>query len=226
MAAVDPLLPKNSISSIERAIWQALPLLSFCILSYGFLMASDVPLPWTLKFSWVESIGLDFALRVDGLSALMLLLITGVGSAVFIYAGGYLSGHPQLRRIYILLTLFALAMVGCVSSDNLLLLFVFWELTSLMSFLLVGFNHHDEFSRKCAQQALIVTGAGGLCMLAGFVVLGKLTNTWTISEIITILPHLPETPVFYAAMGLIIVGAFTKSAQFPFQRRISPDERF
>lgn len=216
MAAVDPRLPNNSMSLLERTAWQAIPLLAFCSLLYGFFIAADAPLPWELQSAWIPAIGLDFALRIDGLSALMLLLITGVGSAVFIYAGGYLDGHPQLRRIYISLTLFALAMVGCVSSDNLLLLFVFWELTSLLSFLLVGFHHHDEFSRKCAQQALIITGAGGLCMLGGFVMLGQLVNTWQISEIVTILPNLPETNKFYTAMGLIMVGAFTKSAQFPF----------
>lgn len=216
MAAFDLRLPLKNMSVFERIAWSAIPLLAFCGLLYGFFIAPDAPLPWLVEFSWIPAIGLDFALRIDGLSALMLLLITGVGSAVFVYAGGYLDGHPQLRRIYILLTLFALAMVGCVSADNLLLLFVFWELTSLLSFLLVGFHHHDEFSRKCAQQALLITGAGGLCMLGGFVVLGQLANTWRISEIVTLLPNLPETSAFYTAMGLIMVGAFTKSAQFPF----------
>lgn len=216
MAAVDPRLPVKTMSVFERTAWQAIPILAFCSLLYGLFVAPNAPLPWGLEFAWIPAIGLDFALHIDGLSALMLLLITGVGSAVFVYAGGYLDGHPQLRRIYISLTLFALAMVGCVSADNLLLLFVFWELTSLLSFLLVGFNHHDEFSRKCAQQALLITGAGGLCMLGGFVVLGQLADTWRISEIITLLPNMPETTAFYAAMGLIMVGAFTKSAQFPF----------
>ena len=122
----------------------------------------------------MPALNLGIDVRIDGLSALMLLLILGVGSAVFVYAGGYLAGYPQQRRAYFLLTLFATAMAGCVSADNLLLLFLFWESTSLLSFLLVRFNHHDESSRKSAQQAMLVTGAGGLATLGGFVILGQM----------------------------------------------------
>ena len=113
--------------------------------------------------------GIDLAFRIDGLSALMLLMITGVGTAVFVYAGGYLAGHPAQRRLYVLLSLFMLAMIGTVTADHLIVLFLFWEATSVLSFLLVGFNHERPESRKSAQQALIITGTGGLAMLAGFI---------------------------------------------------------
>jgi multicomponent Na+:H+ antiporter subunit A len=143
-------------------------------------------------------------------------MITGVGTAVFVYAGGYLAGHPQQARLFVLLSLFMVAMIGCVTSDNLIVLFLFWEMTSLLSFLLVGFNHEDAASRKSAQQALLVTGTGGLALLAGFILLGQAVGTLSISEIVIRLPGMEATPRLTGALVLILVGAFTKSAQFPF----------
>ncbi len=198
---------------VERFLWTLIPLCGLTLL-LGALQAT--PLPWTFSAPWIPALNLSLDFRIDGLSALMLLMILGIGSAVFIYAGGYLSGHPQQRRAYLLLSLFATAMVGCVSADNLLLLFLFWELTSLLSFLLVGFNHEDESSRKSAQQAMLITGAGGLALLGGFILLGQMAGSWRISSIVAQLPHMPASPRFYWAVGLIMAGAFTKSAQFPF----------
>lgn len=197
----------------ERFLWTLIPLGGLALLLFQLLAA---PLPWAFSAEWIPALNAHLDVRIDGLSALMLLMILGVGSAVFIYAGGYLDGHPQQRRAYVLLSLFATAMVGCVSANNVLQLFMFWELTSLLSFLLVGFNHEDEAARKSAQQAMLITGAGGLAMLGGIVMLGQLTGTWRISDIVAQLPHLPASPTFYTAIGLIMVGAFTKSAQFPF----------
>jgi len=174
----------------------------------------DLPATWTL--AWVPALGVDLAFQIDGLSILMLLMITGVGTAVFVYAGGYLEGHPQQLRLFVLLTLFMIAMIGCVTADNLIVLFLFWEMTSLTSFLLVGFNHEDAGSRKSAQQALLVTGTGGLALLAGFIVLGQAMDTMSISAIVGQLPELEPTPALTTALVLILVGAFTKSAQFPF----------
>lgn len=198
---------------VERFLWTLLPLSGLALLLGALLGA---PLPWALNMPWIPALDVHLDFRIDGLSALMLLMILGVGSAVFVYAGGYLDGHPQQRRAYLLLSLFATAMVGCVSSNNLLLLFLFWELTSLLSFLLVGFNHEDEAARKSAQQAMLITGAGGLALLGGFVILGQMAGTWRISDIVAQLPHMPASPRFYTAIGLIMAGAFTKSAQFPF----------
>jgi multicomponent Na+:H+ antiporter subunit A len=135
---------------------------------------------------------------------------------VFVYAGGYLAGHPQQHRLYILLCLFMVAMIGCVTADNLIVLFLFWEMTSLTSFMLVGFNHEEPKSRKSAQQALLVTGTGGLVLLAGFIVLGQAMDSWSMSDIVRRLPEIEQTPQLTTALLLILVGAFTKSAQFPF----------
>ncbi|WP_236651177.1 hydrogen gas-evolving membrane-bound hydrogenase subunit E [Aquabacterium fontiphilum] len=191
------LLPLAALSGLCWLLWQ-----------------HDLPLTGSLP--WMEGAGVAAAWRIDGLSALFLLMITGVGTAVFVYAGGYLAGHRYQQRLYTLLTLFMLAMIGCVTADNLIFLFVFWELTSLTSFLLVGFNHEEEKSRKSAQQALLVTGSGGLVLLAGFLTLGHVAGTYEISQLVRTVPDLPASPALTTAMLLIVIGCFTKSAQFPF----------
>jgi len=194
---------------------------AYTLLPLGALLAvltlvSAVNLPASLVVPWVPSLGVELAFVLDGLSLLMLLMITGVGTAVFVYAGGYLAGHPQQQRVYLLLSLFMVAMIGCVTADNLIVLFLFWELTSLLSFLLVGFNHEQAGSRKSAQQAFLVTGSGGLALLAGFILLGQVMGTYSISAIVVQLPQVEATPRLTLALVLILVGAFTKSAQFPF----------
>lgn len=180
-----------------------------------WVLATQV-LPLDLVWSWAPSLGLDLAFRIDGLAALMLLMITGIGVAVFVYAAGYLAGDPNQKRLFVLLTLFMLAMIGCVTADHLLVLFMFWEATSLTSFLLVGYFHTTAAARKAAQQALLVTGSGGLALLAGLIVLGQVAGSWRISELVAIVPTLPHTPALTTALVLIMIGAFTKSAQFPF----------
>jgi multicomponent Na+:H+ antiporter subunit A len=201
------------MSLAARAAFVALPVLALVTVLW-LLAQHDLPLVW--QADWVPALGVTLALRIDGLAALMLLMITGVGAAVFVYAGGYLAGHPQQSRLYVLLTVFMVAMIGCVTADDLIVLFVFWELTSLVSFLLVGFDHEQPGSRRSAQQALMVTGTGGLALLAGFILLGQAMGTHSIDEIVTLLPaREPDAPLT-AALLLILVGAFTKSAQFPF----------
>jgi len=190
-----------------------LPLTAFALVLW---LLSSQALPVSLVWPWVPSLGVELAFRIDGLSALMLLLITGIGSAVFVYTGGYLTGRADQLRAYRLLTLFMFAMIGSVTSDNLLLLFLFWEATSLLSFLLVGFNHERGEARRSALQALLVTGSGGLVMLAGFIVLGQAMGTYTISTIVQTLPATEPTLSLHLALALILVGAFAKSAQFPF----------
>jgi multicomponent Na+:H+ antiporter subunit A len=198
---------------VLRFAFVLLPLTGLGLLAWLLLLAG---LPQKVLIDWVPQAGVSLAWHLDGLAALMLLLITGVGTAVFVYAGGYLSGHPQQQRLYVLLVLFMLAMVGCVTADNLILLFVFWELTSLTSFLLVGFNHTDLSSRKSAQQAFIVTGTGGLVLLAGLILLGQEAGTYTISDIVVRVPSMQPSVALDWAMLLIVIGCFTKSAQFPF----------
>jgi multicomponent Na+:H+ antiporter subunit A len=210
--AADPSSGQG-IGPLERGLFTALPAIALALVVWK-LAALELPLTATL--AWVPSLGVELAFRIDGLSALMLTMITGVGTAVFVYAGGYLAGHPGQRRLYVLLSLFMFAMIGTVTADNLIVLFLFWEATSVLSFLLVGFDHEKSGSRKSAQQALMVTGTGGLALLGGFILLGQATGTYTISEIIDIVPTLDRTPVLTGALILILIGAFTKSAQFPF----------
>ena len=146
----------------------------------------------------------------------MLLLITGIGTMVFVYGSGYLSQTPQKHRIFFVLTIFMLAMIGAVTADDVILLFIFWELTSITSFLLVGFNHTSEAARDSARQALFLTMAGGIALLAGLLLLSDMAGTWSLSGIVAAAPGYMDDPRLSYAIVLVLIGAFTKSAQFPF----------
>ena len=205
--------PAAELHPMARALVCLLPATALA----GVLwMLATQPLPLQYAVPWVPALGIELAFRVDGLAALMLVMITGVGTAVFVYAGGYMAGQPGQGRLYLLLSLFMVAMIGCVTADHLILLFLFWEATSLLSFLLVGFDHQNPASRKSAQQSLLVTGSGGLALLAGFILLGQAVGSYRLGDIVLALPVMPPTPALQAALALILVGAFTKSAQFPF----------
>ncbi len=166
--------------------------------------------------SWVPSLGVDFNLRLDGLSLLFCLLITGIGTGIFFYARTYLKGHPFFDRFFGYLYLFMSAMLGLVLSDNIFLLFIFWELTSISSFFLIGFNNDQEASRKSAMTALTITGMGGFFLLAGLVLIGNVAGTYQISELIQYHDVILNHPQYPLILFLIFIGAFTKSAQFPF----------
>ncbi len=170
-----------------------------------------------LRLAWVPQIGLDFALNLNGLGLLLSLLVTGIGALILVYATGYMAGHPQASRLYGFLYAFMLAMVGVALSDHLLLFFVFWELTSLTSYLLIGFQHAGADSRRNALQALLVTGLGGMALLAGVILLSGVTGTWYLSELIPHREAVLAHPHYPAILALVLLGAFTKSAQFPFQ---------
>lgn len=170
----------------------------------------------TVAVAWAESLEVQFSFRVDSLSTLFALLVTGVGTAIVLYANSYLEGHPKRGRFFGYLLGFMGAMLGLVLADDLILLFIFWELTSITSYLLIGFDHEREQARKSALQALVVTGLGGLSMLAGLVLLGQIAGTFSVSGIIDNYQTLAESPLTLAAMILVLGGAFTKSAQFPF----------
>ncbi len=191
----------------------ALPAAAFLWLVWGL---SQYPLPWQMQLAWAPSLGLEAAFLVDGLAAQMLALITGIGALVFIYAHGYLDHEPRRDRLLSILALFMLAMVGAVTADNIILLFLFWELTSLTSFLLVGWNHDDPDARASARNALLITMAGGLALLGGLILLGQMAGDWTLSGILAAGPELHADPRLPGALALIFLGAFTKSAQFPF----------
>ena len=185
------------------------------------LMAQHIPSiyngePITTHVDWFSSLGVAFALKLDGLSMLMGLLVTGVGALVVIYAGGYLHGHHQLGRFFLYLLAFMGSMLGLVLSDNLLMLFIFWEGTSITSYLLIGFNHTQKESRWKSLQALLVTGFGAVAMLAGFILIGTVAGTYSLSEINLSGDELRSSPLYLAMIVLVLLGAFTKSAQVPF----------
>jgi multicomponent Na+:H+ antiporter subunit A len=167
-------------------------------------------------FAWVPSLNLSFSWLLDGLSLTFALLITGIGALIVIYAGGYMKGHPQQGRFIAFILLFMGAMLGLVVSDSFLMLFVFWELTSITSFLLIGFDHTREASRRAALQALVVTGGGGLILLAGMIFIWNITGVSQLSLLLSTGDILRESPFYLAALLLVLGGAFTKSAQFPF----------
>lgn len=172
--------------------------------------------PWYQTYTWVSFLNVSFSFYLDGLSLLFGLMISGIGGLIMIYAGGYLSGHPQQGRFFSFLLLFMASMLGVVWADDILTLFVFWELTSVSSFLLIGFEHERQASRDGALQALLVTGLGGLAMLGGLVLMGLATQTWELHRMVAMGNVLTSHSHYFPILLLILAGAFTKSAQFPF----------
>lgn len=172
------------------------------------------PVAWSLP--WVEPLGVRLGFAADGLARLFLLLICLVGTAVLAYAPGYLHHHPRLGQLMGLLVVFMLAMGGAILADDLLLLLLFWEATSILSFLLVGFGHDSQDSRDSARQALLLTGAGGLALLAGFVLMLVAAPGLRLSDLARLDPAVLADPRFQAGAALVLLGAMTKSAQFPF----------
>ena len=176
---------------------------------------SDKGFPQRFETEWLTELGLTFSFRLDGLAVLFTLVITLIGTFILLYGGAYFKDHPK-KGFFLTWTLFFMAsMVGVVTSENIFLLFVFWEFTSFSSYLLIGFNHEQESSRFAAQQALLVTGGGGLFLLAGLIMLSMITGTTELTSILAfenIQDHALFTPMFIA----IALGAFTKSAQVPF----------
>ncbi|QEF99266.1 Na(+)/H(+) antiporter subunit A [Stieleria maiorica] len=168
------------------------------------------------SIDWVPELNLALTLRLDGLSLLFGLLITGIGALVVVYAAGYLRGDARLGRLWMLLLMFMAAMLGLVLADNLLSLFIFWELTSITSYLLIGFNSDKPESRASALQALLVTGAGGLALLPGLLLLGVVGGSFELSSLLDNAEAIREHSLYVPMLVLILAGAFTKSAQFPF----------
>ena len=167
-------------------------------------------------WSWLPQLGIDLSFRLDALGLLFSLLITGIGTLIFIYAYYYLSPQNSLSKLYVLLMLFMAAMLGISLSNNLILLLTFWELTSISSFLLVGYWSNYEAAQRGSRMALTITGMGGLAMLGGFVLLAQITGTYQIDQILMMTEQIQSHDLFVPTLLLILLGAFTKSAQFPF----------
>lgn len=169
------------------------------------------------SFQWIPSLDIAIVAYIDGLSLLFSLLITGIGALVVLYSIFYLDKHrEQLHNFYVYLMMFMTAMLGVVQSDNLISLYFFWELTSISSFLLIGYWYTRDRSRFGALKSMMITVFGGLMMLGGFVLLGIMGNTYSIRELIAQAPEMASHSFFIWALILILLGAFTKSAQFPF----------
>ena len=192
----------------------------FPLLLFIYFLYYLYPIRWQNEifnnYQWIPSLGINLNFKLDGLSLLFSLMITGIGSLVFFYASYYLKKYPYLNRFYCYLTLFMGAMLGLVLSDNLISVFMFWELTSITSFFLIGFNNEDENSRKSALMALGITGLGGFFLLAGFLLIANLSGTYSIHQLLSSSELLQNSGFFPLIIGFIFAGAFTKSAQFPF----------
>jgi multicomponent Na+:H+ antiporter subunit A len=208
-AAIAPLLTRlmKHNAAWLLALFMAAPLLIF-LGQLGTVSSGG--------FDWAPSLGLEYRWRLDGLSLTFAVLISGIGTLIVLYSGGYLKGHPQQGRFFSFILMFSFAMLGLVVSDNLLMLFVYWELTSITSFLLIGFDHERPASRRAALQALLVTGGGGLFLLAGVLLLGHMVDVDSLSDLIAKGSEVRAHPLAGTALLLVLVGAFTKSAQFPF----------
>ncbi|MDN3401909.1 monovalent cation/H+ antiporter subunit A [Pseudoalteromonas sp. APC 3213] len=172
----------------------------------------------TIRFSaqWIPALGLDISLRLDGLSLLFLFMILGIGLLVILYARYYLSQNDSLPKLFSYLMLFMTAMLGIVMSNNVIQLWVFWELTSISSFLLISYWWHKSEARKGARMALAVTGAGGLALLGGLMLLGDIVGSYNLDTILASKAIIQSHDLYELALVLVLLGAFTKSAQFPF----------
>jgi multicomponent Na+:H+ antiporter subunit A len=165
---------------------------------------------------WVPQYKMNLDFKLDGLSLLFSLLITGIGTLIYLYTHKYLYGNKNIDKFFAYISMFMASMLGVVLSDNVIALIVFWELTSISSFFLISFNTDDETSRKNAQLSLAVTGLGGFFLLAGLLLLGNIAGTYNISAMLAQKELILSSPYLPLLIGFILMGALTKSAIFPF----------
>lgn len=222
LVVVLPFLLAPAVPFLARRLgprlgWALVPapfLITLYLLSVLPVLAEGQVL--TASWTWAPSYGLSFALALDSFSLLFALLIAGIGTLVLIYSIFYLDSKEDLSRFYISILLFMGAMLGVVLSDNLLALYMFWEITSISSFLLIGFWHHRTESRDGALKSMLTTVFGGLAMLGGILLLGAAAGTLSLRELGAAAPAVAAHPYYPAIVLLILLGAFTKSAQVPF----------
>ena len=211
VAAFLPARARNWASALAGlvALIALVLLISFySVVSSGNTVLHAVP--------WLPSLGLDLTLRIDGFSWLFALLILGIGALVVLYARYYMSPEDPVPRFFSFLLAFMGSMLGIVLSGNLLQIVFFWEMTSLFSFLLIGYWHHNQSARDGARMALIVTGAGGVCLLVGLLLLGRMAGSYDVDAVLAAREAIQADAAYLPALILILIGAFTKSAQFPF----------
>ncbi len=168
------------------------------------------------EFMWLPSLGLNFVLRMDGFAWLFSMLVLGIGTLVSLYARYYMSPDDPVPRFFAFFLAFMGAMLGLVISGNLIQIVFFWELTSLFSFLLIGYWHHRADARRGAYMALMVTGAGGLCLLAGVMLLGHIVGSYDLDQVLAAGDQIRAHSLYPVMLALVLIGALSKSAQFPF----------
>ncbi len=202
----------RTTSAVATATPTALALVMLIILSPRVLSGEVIQ----AELEWLPQLGLSASFFLDGLGLLFAGMILGVGLLITLYARFYLSSDDPMGQFYTYLLLFQGAMLGIVLSDNILLLLIFWELTSLSSFLLIGYWKHLPEGRQGARMALTVTGAGGLAMIGGMLILGNIVGSYNLTDILQAGDQIKASEWYLPALILILLGAFTKSAQFPF----------
>ncbi|HEY8359510.1 MAG TPA: proton-conducting transporter membrane subunit, partial [Ramlibacter sp.] len=213
-AAVAALLPTNA-RNLEST-WAGLVMLATGIpLALLFPEIRDGAVI-TERLAWLPSIGVDIVVRIDGFAWMFALLVTGIGALVVLYARYYLAEDDPAARFYSLLLGFMGAMLGVVVSGNLVQLVLFWELTSVFSFLLIGYWYHRKDARRGARMAFTITAGGGLALLAGVLVLGHIVGSYDLDVVLAAGDKVRADPLYPLALLLVLVGALTKSAQFPF----------
>ena len=168
------------------------------------------------EITWLPALGLNLVVRMDGFAWMFCMLVLGIGSLVVLYARYYMSPADPVPRFFAFFLAFMGAMVGVVLSGNIIQLAFFWELTSLFSFLLIGYWHHRKDARRGARMALTVTGSGGLCMLAGMLILGHIVGSYDLDHVLAAGEQVRAHALYLPALVLVLLGALTKSAQFPF----------
>lgn len=213
-SVIAALLPANARNA--ASIWAAIVALAALV---GFtLLFPQVRDGGVVRehIAWMPSAGLDFVIRVDGFAWMFAMLVTGIGVLVVVYARYYMSPQDPVPRFFAFLLAFMGAMLGVVLSGNLVQLVFFWELTSLCSYLLIGYWHHSREARRGARMSLIVTAAGGLALLGGVLLLGHVSDSYELDVVLASGDAVRAHPLYPAILALVLLGAFTKSAQFPF----------
>ncbi|MFC5374197.1 monovalent cation/H+ antiporter subunit A [Brevundimonas faecalis] len=207
-------LPSRARNLAAGLAWSASLIGLICLAFLFPAVATGEPVRWSTP--WMPTLGVNFTLRLDGLAWLFAVLVQGIGALVVLYARYYMSADDPVPRFFAFLLAFMGAMTGMVIAGDLVQLAAFWELTSLFSFLLIGYWHHNAAARDGARMALTVTAAGGLCLLAGVVVLGRIAGSFDLDVVLASGDAIKNSPYYLTALILILAGALTKSAQFPF----------
>ncbi|ARU04297.1 monovalent cation/H+ antiporter subunit A [Comamonas serinivorans] len=213
-SAVAAVLPTNARTTAATGA----ALVALAALAQVLWLMPDIQAGQVIEeqMRWVPSIGLTFSMRMDGFAWMFAVLVTGIGMLVALYARYYMSKDDPVPRFFSFFLAFMGAMLGVVLSGNLIQLAFFWELTSLFSFLLIGYWYHRKDARRGARMALTVTGAGGLAMLGGVLLLGHIVGSYELSDVLAAAPQVHADPLYTVTLVLILLGALTKSAQFPF----------